>query len=396
MKFEQDDPVRTADMAPARTAPEWLAKSQHITSKFMVIILVSQVACTVDQQHNDESIDPAATVVTKMREQGISSLPRNYELVYQFLNTTNSALIREFAALGQRPTQSQLDEVGKKFLPHHHGASTAELARERISDEMKGVIRLFIRDRSKLQRYSTLLGETSSRISEKAAPSFDTLSSFSKTLSSATGDTIDKSEAVINEIVVRARELAQLKTELEEYKRLAVTDPITKLSNRRAFDQRLAAIYDDPKNTMHHALLVADIDHFKMFNDTYGHQVGDRVLSVAAAMMKNSLDKDAFVARTGGEEFAVIMKGTSLEAALEAAERMRRAIEATQLKNHNEGVDCGSITMSMGLCMSSDALSAEDLYRNADRALYEAKNAGRNQVKIYTPKLKRALAFLKR
>jgi len=362
----------------------------------MVMNVVSQVACTVDQPHNDESIDPAATVVTKMREQGISSLPRNYELVYQFLNTTNSALIREFAALGQRPTQSQLDEVGKKFLPHHHGASTAEVARERVSTEMKGMIRLFMQDRSKLQRYSTVLGDASSRISEDTAPSFDALNSLSKTLSSATGDTIGKSDAVIHEMVVRAKELARLKLELEEYKRLAVTDPITKLSNRRAFDERLSAIYTEPKSTMNHALLVADIDHFKMFNDTYGHQVGDRVLSVAAAMMKHSLDKDAFVARTGGEEFAVILKGTSLDAASQTAERIRLAIEATPLKNHNEGMDCGSITMTFGLCMADDASSAEELYRNADRVLYEAKNAGRNQVKTYTPKLKRALAFLKR
>lgn len=348
------------------------------------------------QPQNDESIDPAATVVTKMREQGISSLPRNYELVYQFLNTSNAALIREYAALGQRPTQSQLDEVGRKFLPHHHGTNAAGVTRDRISDEMKGMIRLLKQDQSKLQRYSNLLGETSSRISGKTEPSLDALNGFFKTLSSATGDTIDKSDAIIHEMVDRAKELAQLKSELEEYKHQAATDPITKLSNRRAFDQRLSAIYDDKQSAMYHALLVADIDHFKMFNDTYGHQVGDRVLSVAATMMKNALEKDVFLARTGGEEFAVILSDTSLGAASEVAERIRRAIESTPLKNHNEGVDCGSITMTFGLCMAADASSAEELYKKADMVLYEAKNSGRNQVKVYTPKMKRAWAFLKR
>ena len=348
------------------------------------------------QSQNLEGIDPASTVITKMREQGISSLPRNYELVYQFLNTSNATLIREFAALGQRPTQSQLDDVGKKFLPHHHGASAVDLRRERISDEMRGMIRLFKQDQSKLQRYSNLLGETSSRISEKSTPSFDALDGLFNNLSSATGDTIDKSEAIIQQLVERAKEMAHLKSELEEYKRLAATDPITRLSNRRAFDERLSAIYDDIQGAAHHALLVADIDHFKTFNDTYGHQVGDRVLSVVAAMMKNSLGSGVFLARTGGEEFAVILDDTSLDASAEVAERIRVAIESTPLKNHDGGVDCGRITMSFGLCMAADASSAEELYRKADMVLYEAKKAGRNQLKIHTPKMQRMRAFFKR
>jgi diguanylate cyclase len=350
----------------------------------------------VIQSQNAEGIDPAATVITKMREQGISSLPRNYELVYQFLNTSNAALIREFAALGRRPTQLQLDDIGRKFLPHHHGASAVEQTRERISDEMQGMIRLFKQDQSKLQKYSNLLGETSSRMSEKSAPGRDVLGELVEVLSSATGDTMEKSEAVANQMVERAKEMAQLKAELEEYKRLATTDPVTRLSNRRAFDERLSAIYADKQSAMYHALVVADIDHFKMFNDTYGHQVGDRVLSVTAAMMKSTLGKDVFIARTGGEEFAVILDDTSLGAAMEIAERIRVAIEATPLKNHNDGQDCGRITMTFGLCMALDASSADELYSNADTALYEAKNTGRNQVKIYTPKMKKKWAFFKR
>ena len=331
-----------------------------------------------------------------MREQGISSLPRNYELVYQFLNTSNAALIREFAALGQRPTQSQLDDVGKKFLPHHHGASAVELTSERISDEMQGMIRLFKQDQTKLEKYSNLLGETSSRISDKNEPSFEVLNGLFKILSSATGATIEKSETVLHQMVEGAKELALLKSELEEYKRLATTDSITRLSNRRAFDDRLSAIYDTKQGVTEHALLVADIDHFKTFNDTYGHQVGDRVLSVAAVMMKNALGSDVFIARTGGEEFAVILDDTSLDAARDVAERIRHVIESTPLKNHNGGVDCGHITMTFGLCMAADASSAEELYRKADMVLYEAKKAGRNQLKIYTPTMKKMRALFKR
>lgn len=345
---------------------------------------------------NSEGIDPATTVTTMMREQGISSLPRNYDLVYQFLNTSNATLIRDFSALGRRPTQSQLDDVGKKFLPHHHASSTVALNGKRVSDEMKGMIHRFKQDQSMLERYSNLLGETSSRMSGKRAPAPDVLDGLARTLSSATGDTRKKSQAIVHQMNEHAREMAALKAELEEYKRLASTDPITRLSNRRAFDERLSAIYADEKSPGHHALLVADIDHFKSFNDTYGHQVGDRVLSVAAAMMKNALGTEVFIARTGGEEFAIILDRTSLDAAAETAERIRLTIESTPLKDHHDGLDCGHITMSFGLCMAIDTSSAEELYKKADMVLYEAKQSGRNQLKIYTPKMKRMRAFFKR
>ncbi|MEM5473033.1 GGDEF domain-containing protein [Hoeflea sp. AS60] len=348
------------------------------------------------KSQNVDNVDPATTVITTMRERGISSLPRNYELVYQFLNTSNAVLIKEFAALGQRPTQLQLDEIGKKFLPHHHASNAVELNRERISDEMKGMIRLFKQDQSTLQKYSSVLGETTSRISETSAASGDIMDDLVDVLSSATGATMEKSQAIVRQMVVRAKEMSRLKSELEEYKRLATIDPITRLSNRRAFDERLAAIYEDKQSAMYHALLVADIDHFKAFNDNYGHQVGDRVLSVTAVIMRTTLGKDVFVARTGGEEFAVILDETSLASARDTAEKIRRAIEATPLKNHTDGVDCGRITMTFGLCMAGDASGPEELYQRADTVLYEAKKAGRNQLKVYTPKMKREWNIFKR
>tara|TARA_R110002020_G_scaffold177323_1_gene370073 strand:- start:4636 stop:5631 length:996 start_codon:yes stop_codon:yes gene_type:complete len=331
-----------------------------------------------------------------MREQGISSLPRNYELVYRFLNSSNPALIREFAALGRRPTQLQLDAISRKFLPHLHPVSAVEQSLEAVFDEMRKMIRMFKQDQTKLEKYSDLLGETSARMSAKGALSLDVLDDLNKVLSSATADTMEKSKAIIQQMVERARELARLKAELEEYKRLSGIDPVTRLSNRRAFDKRLATIYDNRETAAAHALLVADIDHFKAFNDTYGHQVGDRVLSATAAVMTKTLGGETFLARTGGEEFAVILDNVSKEEALATAERLRVAIGSTPLKDQNDGVDRGHVTISLGLCMAADASGPANLYRQADAMLYEAKKSGRNQVKIFTPKIKRMLGLLRR
>ena len=344
--------------------------------------------CAVVQSQHSEGIDPAATVITKMREQGISSLPRNYALVWEFLNSSDPAFIREFGALGRRPTQTQLDEIGKKFLPHHHGARVVEETRERISDEMKGVIRLLRQDRAERQHYSSLLDDTSARAFDPDSSGPDTVDTLVKALSSATGDTMEKAQVVVRQLVECASEMAQVRSELEEYKRLATIDAITGLSNRRAFDARLTDIYRDTQSDAQHALLVADIDHFKRFNDTYGHQVGDRVLSVVANVMKSALGDEVFVARTGGEEFAIVLSDTNQEIATGVADRIRLVIEKTALKNHYEGLDCGRITITFGLCMAHYARNPEELYSNADMALYAAKNNGRNQIKVFDRKMK--------
>lgn len=334
-----------------------------------------------------QTLDTATMVLATMRRRGISGLPRNYELVYEALNASNPRMTKEFEMLGRNPGQDELDELGKRHFPHHHRTGIVQGAHERISGELEGMLRLLKQEQTSLESYSKLLGETYNRISSKSASSSDILSSIIGVLSNATGDTMEKGKVVVEHMVQRAREMEQVKLELDEYKRIANTDPLTRLSNRRAFDEVLSSIYNNQRDAMYYSLILADIDHFKKFNDTYGHPVGDRVLGVVAAVMKSTLRKDVFIARTGGEEFAVALQGTNLDVTLEIAERIRRAVEATPLKNQKTGVDYGPITLSLGVCMASDAEGAEELYKKADVALYNAKNSGRNRVQVYNPEL---------
>jgi diguanylate cyclase len=334
-----------------------------------------------------KTTDTGATVIATMHRYGISPLPRNYELVYEVLNSNNTALIREFKAFTQRPTQPELDEIGKKFLTRYHASDVIETAQDRTSEELQGMLHLLKKENSARECYSNLLDETCSRISAKNASSVEILGGIIKVLSSATGDTIEQGKSVVRELVEHAHEMENVKTKLDEYKRLANIDALTRLSNRRAFDETLAGIYNDKRSAIYHALLIADIDHFKKFNDSYGHSIGDRVLNAVSAVMKKCIRDDAFIARIGGEEFAVILYGTSLEVTMEIAERIRHTIGSTPLKDQKTGQDFGQITMSFGLCMATDASNAEELYAKADRALYAAKNLSRNCVKLYNPEM---------
>ncbi|TIW53040.1 MAG: GGDEF domain-containing protein, partial [Mesorhizobium sp.] len=114
-----------------------------------------------------------------------------------------------------------------------------------------------------------------------------------------------------------------------EYKRLADTDPLTQVWNRRAFDKEITKIYNSNKGILFNALILADIDRFKDINDRFGHPVGDRIIQIIAEIFQTSIRGDMFVARTGGEEFALIVEGASEDTTFEIAERIRTLIEQT-------------------------------------------------------------------
>lgn len=330
-----------------------------------------------------QSLDAATMVLATMRKRGIAGLPRNYELVYEALNGSDAGLSKDFEALGANVSQDALDVIGKKYLPHHHRDTVVDRAHAQVSTELEDILRMLKQEQSSLESYSKLLGETHARISSKSAASSELISTVISVLSNATGDTMEKGKVIVKQMVERSREMERVRSELDEYKRIANTDTLTRLANRRAFDDVMSNIYNEPRNAMYYSLILTDIDHFKKFNDSYGHPVGDRVLSVVAAVMKSTLRKDVFTARTGGEEFAVILQGTSADVTMEIAERIRKAVASTPLKNQKTGTDYGPITLSLGVCMASDAQSSDELYNKADIALYAAKHSGRNRVQIF-------------
>lgn len=165
--------------------------------------------------------------------------------------------------------------------------------------------------------------------------------------------------------------------------RMSVTDPLTNLANRRQFDAVLPLRWQEAADKgLCLGMMVIDIDHFKAYNDYYGHPQGDACLrQVAAAMQANSRDSD-LVVRFGGEEFLVLMTNAPPEAAKNAAERIRRGVEALDIPNH--GVSANSVvTVSVGVAVLRPAVgfTPADLLLKADVALYEAKRQGRNRIR---------------
>ena len=171
---------------------------------------------------------------------------------------------------------------------------------------------------------------------------------------------------------------------LSSIKNIAIYDTLTGLYNRRYFEERL--VLDAQKSFYGGtplSLVMADIDHFKKVNDTFGHTEGDRVLFEIANLLKASVRKKDTVARYGGEEFILILPETGLGEASMIAERIRKLVESTLFEIANARIN---LTVSMGISNfpSNRAKSKEELVKMADEALYDAKRGGRNKVCIFT------------
>jgi len=168
-------------------------------------------------------------------------------------------------------------------------------------------------------------------------------------------------------------------------KHISNSDALTGLSNRRRFDEVFLAATDgshlQPASLV---LLMIDIDNFKRYNDSFGHPAGDKCLQTVAQLIKEQVrgDKDV-VARLGGEEFAVLLLGTGMQAAAHVAERVRKAVQSALIAHDGlEGRQWVTVSLGAALAHTDDATSVSTLMRRADAALYLAKNSGRNCVKV--------------
>jgi diguanylate cyclase (GGDEF)-like protein len=166
-----------------------------------------------------------------------------------------------------------------------------------------------------------------------------------------------------------------LKDRSAEFEQLSVTDALTGLLNRRYIEARLA---EEIKRSNRHGLamsfMMLDVDHFKSYNDTFGHPAGDEALKMVGDVIRNTLRSADVAARFGGEEFSILLPQTTGEEAAAIAERIRHNIENADFPHRQVTVSIGVASCSADLCVSADLVAA------ADRALYEAKRRGRNRV----------------
>ena len=202
-----------------------------------------------------------------------------------------------------------------------------------------------------------------------------------ETLSAATAAVMDRNRLLEDRLAASSGRIGRLQARLSDMRTEVRADALTGLCNRRGFDVALKRAVAAAKGGGPAAsLLMLDIDHFKRFNDTYGHPAGDLVLRLVGKVLTQNVKGRDVAARYGGEEFAVILLGAGRAAAGIVAEQVRAAMVATRTTLRRPGPDLGAITVSIGVaeCRAGDTPAA--LLERADRALYRAKQMGRDRV----------------
>ncbi|HYF51695.1 MAG TPA: diguanylate cyclase [Planctomycetota bacterium] len=233
---------------------------------------------------------------------------------------------------------------------------------------------------------------------EVAKATFEKLREHQKRLSAALSRQIGIKAAALDYLENVERELGVKEDEQEmtyaQLAQLAFRDDLTGLANFRYFTRRIGEETKRAERYSHLlSLIMLDIDHFKKFNDTYGHLSGNRALEHVAKILNTEVRETDLVARYGGEEFAIVLPETTKREAGELAERIRARIEQTAVALPDHGKK--KLTVSLGVATyPRDADSPETLQKNADEALYSSKKEGRNRISFFTPQSAARLKFM--
>lgn len=316
-----------------------------------------------------------------MKKRNIPTTPENYAVWYEYVNGQNKDLNDAIDAL-ERSSGSLASEAHRE-LYLRYVASAREAAVNKLSESVKEIIFEFL---SKVDSEGVSLGHYAKTLSDFSdeVDNFQELSDVKNLIGQLLEETKKREEATLSMQSTMESMTAEMKTLRAEVARLnseATTDALTKVNNRRAFDNDIeSTISIARKEGKALSLLMIDIDHFKRFNDQFGHTIGDKVLRFVATMLKKNIKGSDSVARYGGEEFAIILPETDYEGAITVAENMRERLAKQTLSDSAAKMQLGTITVSIGVAFYRDGEISDDLVNRADKCLYEAKNQGRNRV----------------
>ncbi len=311
---------------------------------------------------------------------GIPPSPLNYRLGYDSISGSNEELRKALETLLAEPgtpSEEALWDIYQRYFTQDEKALDA--IRQELRRVILSVQKEFEVSGGNLSVYAGSLSRFAGLL-DSSDPSDDLLVEVEKVIEDTRA--MEQSQKQLNsQIFDVLNEVSELRRELDQLKEEALTDALTGISNRKAFDAALEqAILSSRDNKTPFSVLVADIDHFKKFNDSHGHLVGDKVLRFVASTLKRCTKGRDMVARFGGEEFAVILPQTSLSGAHAVAEQIRRTVSAGKLRKKSDDEVYGNVTISIGATQFYASDMPSTLIDRADRALYRAKNRGRNRV----------------
>ncbi len=308
--------------------------------------------------------------------------PRNYEIWYAYATGYKPSLnqsINETLARNGNLTDADLEQVYGNYLAPARLSDKIDNVGLRVMDEIEQVMSMMDSAVGSAASYTESLADATTKLGQ--SKDREGLRAIVESLVQSAQEMKENNQALEARLNASKQEINQLQENLEVVRTESLTDPLTGLSNRKLFDDALSkSMSDAVERSEPLTLLMTDVDHFKNFNDTWGHLTGDQVLRLVAMSVKQNVKGQDTAARYGGEEFAVVLPNTVLRSALTVADHIRRAVMSKELMKRSTGQNLGRVTISIGVATVRKGDTMQSLIARADACLYAAKRNGRNRV----------------
>ncbi len=335
-------------------------------------------------QHSyEQALEYSRTSLNEMKRLNVAATPSNFSIFYEYASGRSPDLNKAIDILisnRQEFTPEILLSLYERFFGFDEESRQVRESTQRLQSQLGSLLTLVDSAGQDTRAYGDSLQAFSDQVNEDHTQ--ESLTALIAGMLQETRSMEEKARKLENQLNLATQEIADLRRSLTESEREALTDVLTGLANRKHFDRFISTA---AKETMESgaplSILMLDIDHFKKFNDTWGHQLGDQVLKVVGSVLKGTITETDLPARYGGEEFSVILPGRTLDAAIEIAESVRHKLADRKLVKKSTGENIGTITISIGASRYrlGEAISA--FIQRADQALYLAKQSGRNCTK---------------
>ena len=321
-----------------------------------------------------------------LKQLRIPAIPRNYELLYAFVTSANKELcdaLRKALETHSRLREEDAESIYQTYISKQNISDKVGEVGSQVSGEMSEIMAVIEAASKRAGSYGQSLKGVNARLAGIESP--QQLKVVLGELFETTNDMAEYNEVLEQRLANSKKQIDELQMSLELTRLESFTDELTGLTNRKRFDQTIELEMSEAvESDAPLCLLMLDIDHFKAFNDTHGHQTGDQVLRLVAHTLKTNVKGRDCAARYGGEEFAILLPRTKLAAAVIVADQIRVLVKNKELVKKSTGESLGRITMSIGVSVYHPGESIPEFIERADVCLYAAKNAGRDNVKAET------------
>jgi len=337
------------------------------------------------EQDRNASGEILRLVIQKMAGHSAAFTPPTFAVWYEFVTGINPSLSEAIDNLLTRSEPLCDDKIEKLYAKY---VSECNLDVQRVlREDIQKLLRKLTQSTAETDKQAHQFGNNLQTYGDNLKKNLDAanLGSLIKTMADDTDKMRGSMDNLQSELVSSQQQVEKLHQELQRARGEAMTDPLTGILNRRGFESMSSQIFND-QSTLKKGLclLMLDIDHFKKVNDTYGHLFGDKVIRTIALTLKSKVRGQDLVARLGGEEFAVLLPETDLSGATAVAEHIRQSIERGKIRRINSQEQTAGVTISIGVAAYSKGIDVISLLDQADKALYDSKNTGRNKISVYS------------